>query len=738
MVRDPITRILEALPSARQHGAGWQARCPAHDDHRASLSITTGDDGRVLLKCHVSCTAPAIVAALGLTMRDLFPDRDQHEAEATFDYVDEQRSLLFQVVRFPGKKFRQRRPDGAGGWIWNLNGVRRVLYRLPDLKGHDTVFIVEGEKDAETLWALGLPAATNAGGAGKWHDAYSQQLVSAGVTRVPISPDCDTPGWAHADRIARSCLAAGLEPCVVRLPLSEKGADVSDYLATHTTEDLLELLKHTPPYVPPATASTSDPAGIVTPSGPAIVASPITTVEWPDPLKAPAYYGVFGAIVKALDPHTEADPAAILIQQLVIFGSIIGRTAHFRAEADTHYLNLFAVVVGMSAKGRKGVSTGRARGIYGPIDPTWAANCQKSGLSSGEGLIWAVRDPIEKQNQIKQQGGRVVEYQTVVEDPGVTDKRLLVVESEFASTLKVLAREGNTLSALMRQAWDGQDLRVLTKNSPAKASGPHIGIIGNITSEELRRYLDATEAANGFGNRFLWVLAQRSKLLPDGGGTPDLGHLVARVKQAVELAHEVDEMRRDSEGGALWHEIYGRLSAGRPGLLGAMTARAEAQVMRLACLYALSGLSPLVRRPHLEAALEVWRYCFESASYIFGQSLGDPTADEILRALRAAGADGLTRSDISKLFGRNRSSNDIGRALALLEGSHLARRGCIDDTGGRPAECWFHEPTGYERNEKSPSAGGDISFNSFLSYPDKPIPPMSAPAAVLETEVEEL
>src|SRR4029453_2896452 len=125
-------------------------------------------------------------------------------------------------------------------------------------------------------------------------------------------------------------------------------------------------------------------------------------------------------------------------------------------------------------------------------------HCLTSGLSSGEGLIWAVRDPIEKQQPIKE-GGRVVDYQLVTEDAGVTDKRLLVIESELASTLKVMAREGNTLSPVMRQAWDGHDLRTLTKSSSARATAPHISIIGHITRDELRRYLEATEAANGFG-----------------------------------------------------------------------------------------------------------------------------------------------------------------------------------------------------------------------------------------------
>ena len=225
--------------------------------------------------------------------------------------------------------------------------------------------------------------------------------------------------------------------------------------------------------------------------------------------------------------------------------------------------------------------------------------------------------PLKSRFTIKDKSRFTGEYQTVIEDAGVTDKRLLVIEPEFASTLKVLGREGNTLSALMRQAWDGQNLRVLTKNSPAKSTASTYLVITNITAEELRRYLDATESANGFGNRFLWCCARRSQLLPEGGGFVDLEPLVPAVAFAVDFGRETGELKRDEGARNLWHQVYGQLSAGRPGLLGAITGRAEAQTMRLACLYALSERSRFIQRRHLEAALGVWQYCFDSAAYVF-------------------------------------------------------------------------------------------------------------------------
>jgi DNA-binding transcriptional ArsR family regulator len=411
------------------------------------------------------------------------------------------------------------------------------------------------------------------------------------------------------------------------------------------------------------------------------------TPEWPAPMAPEAFHGLPGEFVRLVDPHTEADPAGLLVQFLVAVGSVIGRRPYFVAEADKHHLNLFAAMVGASAKGRKGTSWGHIRNALADVDETWPERVVH-GLSSGEGLIWAVRDPITQRQPVKEKG-RVTDYEDVLVDPGVEDKRLLVVEGEFATALRVLGREGNILSAAVRNAWDTGDLRTLTKNSPAKATGAHISIIGHVTRDELLRYLGTTEAANGFANRFLWVCVRRSKVLPDGGRLHevDMAPFVRRLRAAVEFARSVGELRRDEEARAIWHEVYPELSEGKPGLLGAVIARAEAQVMRLACLYAVLDMSTVVRREHLLAALAVWDYCEASARFIFGDALGDPVADEILRALRQAGEEGMTRTAIREnLFQRNMPARRIQRALSVLVEAGLVSVERVTDTGGRPAE----------------------------------------------------
>lgn len=436
-------------------------------------------------------------------------------------------------------------------------------------------------------------------------------------------------------------------------------------------------------------------------------------VAWPE-LSKTALYGLVGEIVRNIDPHTEADRAAVLIQTLAAFGNCTGRNAHFTAEADRHYLNLFAVLVGATSKGRKGTSWGQVRRLFERIDEMWTANCVGAGLSSGEGLIWSVRDAVEKKEPVKEKG-RIKEYQTVIADEGVEDKRAFILEAEFSSVLRVMAREGNTLSAIIRQAWDTGNLQVKTRNNPNRATGAHVSIIGHITREELNRNLDETETANGFANRFLWVCVRRNRVLPEGGALPDaeLNPLVNRLWSALMFARGVSEMRRDAEARTLWHQVYAQLSEGHAGLFGAVTSRAEAQTMRLACLYALLDCKEVVERVHLEAALALWRYCEASARYIFGAATGDRIADELLLALQEAGSDGLTRTQIRDLFNRRRSGA-VDAALTVLSETGRARFE-TEQTGGRPVTRWFAISQRDKSNQSDESTAQENEKRAFVA-----------------------
>lgn len=430
--------------------------------------------------------------------------------------------------------------------------------------------------------------------------------------------------------------------------------------------------------------------------GPAPPAQAVTPPppDWPAAMHAAAFHGLAGEVVRAIAPHTEADPVAILAQLLVAFGSVIGRTAHVVVEATRHHTNEFLVLVGQSAKARKGTSWGHVERLFVAVDGQlasdggavagWSHRRVASGLSSGEGLIWAVRDPIEKPNK---------EGEMVVVDEGEADKRFLVQEAEFAGVLKAVERQGNTLSPVVRQAWESGRLRSLTKNSPGQATGAHISIVGHITAEEMRRYLTQTEMANGFGNRFLWLAVRRAQLLPEGG-RPDqavMAGFADRLAAAVRFAAATDEVERDESAREVWRAMYPELSRDRPGLAGHLLGRAEPHVLRLALLYALLDRSAVIRAEHLVAAAAVWDYCERSVLFLFGDSLGDPLADDLLGLIRGAGPAGVTRTEVTGYLGRNVPADRLNRALGLLL-THRLAHAVREGTGGRPTERWRAGP----------------------------------------------
>jgi hypothetical protein len=414
------------------------------------------------------------------------------------------------------------------------------------------------------------------------------------------------------------------------------------------------------------------------------------------------YYGLVGDIVNAIAPETEADPVALLAQFLVAFGNAAGRHTYFVADGAYHYPNLFAVLVADTSKGRKGTAWNHVRRVFeadqvGALE--WAQEHILKGLSSGEGIIHHVRD-----------------------EGGPTDKRVLATETEFASVLRMGARDGNNLSMVLRDAWDGEPLRTLTKNTPERATNAHVSLIGHITSEELLRALTAEDAANGLGNRFLWLCTKRAQVLPESGDlskiTRALGPLYPRLRAALDFAQQPRGLRRDDAARALWAQEYERLSDGQPGVVGKLTARAEAQVVRLALVHALLDRSESVGAAHLRAALALWEYAETSVRFIFGDALGDPIADTILGALRNA-PEGLARTDLYALFSNNLKAHKLALALASLVKHHLARCETIT-TPGRSSERWHavRIVTRKERNEESSHPDLSSSNSYFVpSYP---------------------
>jgi hypothetical protein len=412
----------------------------------------------------------------------------------------------------------------------------------------------------------------------------------------------------------------------------------------------------------PSDPATGQPASIT-------LAAP---AGWPEPPAADAYHGLPGAIVAKIAPHTEADPVAILAQLLVCCGALIGRGPHFQVEATVHHPHEFVILVGDSAKARKGSSFDHVARLLSEADPAFPSRLT-TGLSSGEGLIWAVRDP---------QG----------QDPGAPDKRLLVAEPEFASVLKATAREISTLSPTLRSAWDGRPLALLTRTAPARATEAHISIIGHITGSELRHHTTRVELANGFLNRFLLVAVRRVRLLPEGGEPDPLKRsgLVRYLASALKHAHTVGRLTLDPAARELWWHAYPQLTQPGDGLAGAICARAEAHTIRLALIYALLDGEAQIKEEHLRAALALWDYAARSANWALAQATGDPLAEQIHAALLRS-PDGLTRTQISHLLHRNLPAQQLTRALDALDATGRAQQRKIA-TAGRPTELWTARP----------------------------------------------
>jgi hypothetical protein len=241
--------------------------------------------------------------------------------------------------------------------------------------------------------------------------------------------------------------------------------------------------------------------------------------------------------------------------------------------------------------------------------------------------------------------------------------RYLVLLPEFASLLIVMKRDGNTMSTVIRQAWDTKRLEVRTRKDPLDVDNVNISLIGHVTPEELLNSLTATERANGFANRLLIQLVRRSKLLPEGGGIVDVRAIVRRLRASVEAARGRGLICRDEAARALWAEIYPHLARERAGIVGALCARAETHVLRLSLIYALLDSAPTIRPEHLNAAQAVWDFCERSVHYIFGQASGDTDADRIISAL-ASGP--MSRTELQRLFGNNRDSEWIMAKMAAL------------------------------------------------------------------------
>ncbi|MFZ6005450.1 MAG: DUF3987 domain-containing protein [Actinomycetota bacterium] len=282
------------------------------------------------------------------------------------------------------------------------------------------------------------------------------------------------------------------------------------------------------------------------------------------------------------------------------------------------------------------------------------------GFASGETLIDEIRDPSDEDD---------------VDAP--TDVRLLVEESEYASVLRISGRDSSILGQTLRDAWDGSVLIAKSrKNGKVKASDYHLSMLGQITMGELGTCTSSADIDGGSYNRNLWCYAERANVLPHGGNTPDwlVEDTAYRLRGALDQAETIRAVEMSPMAASRWEEWY--LEAAHddpPGTMGAVTARAEPQVLRLALIYALADSSDVIEIWHLQPAIAVWNYCRASAQLIFGNKTGNKHLDKLLKHLTSTDDASMAKTEISgAVFSRNVKASEVDDAIALgVQVGHL-------------------------------------------------------------------
>jgi hypothetical protein len=409
--------------------------------------------------------------------------------------------------------------------------------------------------------------------------------------------------------------------------------------------------------------------------------------RWPS-LDAAALHGICGQVVSTATRYNEADPAAVLITTLVGLGAMIGRGPFIRVGDTVHHTRLFAAIVGASSRARKGSSADPVKRLLLRAEQrivisvalarggrAQALIVSPGPLSTGEGVVWAIRDASD---HAKGKYGRP-------SDPGVKDKRMLVLDGELGSALRAMQRSGN-LSAVLRTLWDGGDVVPMTKTCRIRTTEPHVCVVGHITRQDLTRWLGESNIWNGVGGRFLWIAARRPRLVALPKPMPDncVEMLAGQLATVVSAAQSAGEITLSADATSAWESEYARLSRDEPGAVGAVTSRAEAQVMRLAMLYALLDGSTMVRSAHLSAALALWRYSLSSARLIFGGIEEDPLIGRILEALSSGPK---AQSELHASLSKHTKATALRNALNALQtdGRIIST---TKPTGGKPVTIW--------------------------------------------------
>jgi len=376
-------------------------------------------------------------------------------------------------------------------------------------------------------------------------------------------------------------------------------------------------------------------------------------------------YGLIGEVAHAGSDGTETNAFAIAANFMAYLSCAIGRGVYLPIGNTRHHTRLFCLHIGRSGRGRKGDAVSlvlRIDTALRSIDESFAPQIHRGGLSTREGLAALIHDGFKHgRNEVG----------------AIEDKRLWVVESEFANVLHQGRRDGNTLSAALRDCWDGVDLKPATKSNQVHASDPHVCLSGAISPSELTGLMSSREMSNGFANRFLMIWAERTRILPFPKETPqavveDLARRTLDVLTFVN-ANQTDmceHMRMEMSAQAQWR--YAQLYRGElhedlgAGVVASLLERRAPMLLRLAMLMALTDLQTRIDAEHIDAAMAWIRHATGSVRYVFVSATEEAKLAQALelsnRVLAFLGERGqATRSQINAECFRGKVSAGYGK-----------------------------------------------------------------------------
>ena len=742
-----VDDILRRLERVKRNGAGWTARCPAHDDRSPSLSVGTGSDGRVLLRCHAGCEPEAVVGALGLTLADLFAGgidvadaplvKTRSAAPRPTVSEDDVERWYRQLVEKPENVARL-----AESRAWSRDAIEQLkvgyvhtdeAVKLNKASGKIGRIIFPSRDETGALTG-GVLYATPKALVGA-PEGTSKSVALAGAPRALFPPPesiiGDGPVWlVEGEPDAVAATAAGMRAIAVPgvqgwrsewcdrfarfsevrvlLDADEPGHAAAQRIATDLAyhgvpAKVIEL---------PTTDSIKDVTDYLLAAGTDAVGAVRlldsiasgTTYESDEINEASTEYGL-------LLSSTSSNSLVRPMLSGDAFVGLAGRAValwNSHTEADpagilVQFLAASGVLLNRGPYFRVGASDHRAALSVLIVGPTSTGRKGES-FNAVSRILERADEEWNRSRIIRGLGSGEALIESIRDpridtgddgephlvDEGVIDKRRIVLASEFGRILAVGKRESSTLSPILRELWDGGTLQNTTRSKPLIATGHHVAVLGQITPSELRSLLEAVDAANGFLNRFLIVYVRRQVELPIPVAPPvdAIDAVAAELRQVVAYSDRAREMRFDRDAEALYRIEYKRLTRERGGLVGELLARAAPNTLRLALIYALLDRSESVRVEHLRAAIAIVDYTEASARMIFGSGTGNSTADAIAVGLEDVGAAGLTRSEISRtLFAGNAPKDRLDAALRILAESGIAVSE-REPTGGRAAERW--------------------------------------------------